>query len=216
MLPATNPADLLVHVAAIATLICYLFRDQIKLRTFAALGDLLLSGYYYFAFAEPLWNPLVWSLANVIINVTMIAILLREHRMSLLTDNEMTLFRCLETLTPGQFRKLLKLATWHETEEPVRLTEEGGMLDKLYYVLDGTVSIGKQGRLLERAPKLFIGEIAFLRDKAATATVTTAARSLYVSWEQAELRALLKKNDDLRNAMQALLSADMADKVAQA
>jgi hypothetical protein len=33
----------------------------------------------------------------------MIAVLLREHRMSLLTDNEMTLFRCLETLTPGQF-----------------------------------------------------------------------------------------------------------------
>jgi len=28
------------------------------------------------------------------------------------------------------------------------------------------------------------------------------------------LRALLKKNDDLKNAMGALLSADMADKVA--
>lgn len=216
MLPASLTADYLVHLAAIFTLVCYLFRDQIKLRSFAALGDLLLSGYYYFAFAEPLWNPLVWSLANVAINVAMIAILLREHRMSLLTDNEMTLFRCLETLTPGQFRKLLRLATWHEADEPARLTEEGTMLDKLFYVLDGKVMISKQGRLMERDPKLFIGEIAFLRDKAATATVTTAEKSLYVSWEQAELRALLKKNDDLRNAMQALLSADMADKVAQA
>ncbi len=215
-MPTLAPADYLVHLAAISTLICYLFRDQIKLRSFAALGDLLLTGYYYFAFDKPLWNGLVWTVANVIINVTMIIILLREHRMSLLTDHEMTLFRCLETLTPGQFRKLLKLATWHEVEEPVKLTEEGTPLKELYYVLDGTVTIGKQGRVIEREPKMFIGEIAFLRDKAASATVMTAPKSLYVSWNQDELRTLLKKNEDLKNAMAALLSADMADKVARA
>jgi hypothetical protein len=215
-MPTIAPADYLVHIAAIATLVCYLFRDQIKLRSFAALGDLLLSAYYYFDFDEPLWNPLVWSLANVVINVTMIFVLLREHRMSLFSDNEMTLFRCLETLTPGQFRKLLKIATWHEAEDPVQLTEEGAPLDKLYYVLEGNLTIGKQGRVLEREPKIFIGEIAFLRDKAASATVMTEAKSLYVSWNQSELRSLLKKNEDLKNAMSSLLSTDMADKVARA
>ena len=75
-MPAFSP-DYLVHLAAIATLVCYMFRDQIKLRIFAAIGDSLLSAYYYFAFADPLWNPLVWSIANVAINVTMIAILMR-------------------------------------------------------------------------------------------------------------------------------------------
>jgi Cyclic nucleotide-binding domain len=204
----------LVHVAAIFTLVCFLFRDQIKLRLFASLGDALLSAYYYLAFAEPLWNPLYWSVANVVINLFMIGILLREHRMSLLSDNELRLFRCLETLTPGQFRKLLKLATWHEDAEPVQLTAEGEVPERLFFVLDGKVKIGKQERVLEREPKLFIGEIAFLRDKAATATVSTLANSLYVSWEQAQLRNLLKKNEDLKNAMGALLSADMADKVA--
>jgi len=135
----------LVHVAAIFTLVCFMFRDQIKLRLFAALGDALLSAYYYLAFAEPLWNPMYWSIANVVINIGMIVILLREHRMSLLSDNEMTLFRCLETLTPGQFRKLLKLATWHEVEEPVQLTTEGEPPDKIFYVLDGKVNIGSRG-----------------------------------------------------------------------
>jgi hypothetical protein len=206
----------LVHVAAIFTLVCYLFRDQIKLRIFAVLGDGLLSAYYYFAFPEPLWNPMVWTIANVVINTVMVIVLLREHRMSLLSDNEMTLFRCLPTLTPGQFRKLLKIASWHETEEPALLTEEGAKPEKLFYVLEGPVTIGKQGRLLERAPRTFIGEIAFLRDNVASATVKTAAKSLYVAWDQGELRALLKKNDDLKNAMSTLLSTDMADKVAQA
>ncbi len=205
----------LVHVAAIFTLVCFLFRDQIKLRAFAALGDALLSLYYYLAFPEPLWNPLYWSVANVLINTTMIGILLHEHRMSLLSDNEMRLFRGLETLSPGQFRKLIKHATWHEVAEATQLTTEGQMLDKLYYVLDGKVSIGKQDRILEAGPMLFIGEIAFLRDKAATATVRTAEKSLYVSWNQAELRGLFRKDDGLKNAMGALLSADMADKVAR-
>lgn len=215
MLASALVADNLVHLAAIATLVCYLFRDQIKLRSFAVLGDLLLSAYYYFAFSVPLWTPLYWSIANVLINAGMIILLLRDRRMSLLSDNEMRLFRGLETLSPGQFRKLLKRATWHELEEESQLTTEGEMLDTLYYVLDGKVSIGKQGRILEAGPMLFIGEIAFLRDKAATATVRTAASSLYVSWKQAELRELFRKDDDLKNAMGSLLSADMADKVAR-
>jgi hypothetical protein len=215
MLASIFTADNLVHIAAMATLVCYLFRDQIKLRSFAVLGDLLLATYYYFAFAEPLWNPLYWSIANVVINAGMIVMLLRDRRMSLLSDNEMRLFRGLETLSPGQFRKLLRLATWNEVNEVKQLTTEGEMLDTLYYVLDGKVSIGKQGRVMEAGPMLFIGEIAFLRDKAATATVHTANPSLYVSWKQSELRDLFRKNDDLKNAMGSLLSADMADKVAR-
>lgn len=215
MLASVFAADNLVHLAAIATLVCYLFRDQIKLRSFAVAGDLLLAAYYFFAFAEPLWNPLYWSLANVLINTGMIIMLLRDHRMSLLSDNEMRLFRGLETLSPGQFRKLLKMAMWHEETETRQLTTEGEMLDTLYYVLDGKVSISKQGRVIEAGPMLFIGEIAFLRDKAATATVKTSNASLYVSWKQSELRDLFRKNDDLKNAMGALLSADMADKVAR-
>jgi len=215
MLPSDFFVQNLVHVAAIFTLVCYLFRDQIKLRAFAVLGDGLLSVYYYLAFAEPLWNPLYWSLANVLINTGMIVMLLRDKRMSLLSDNEMRLFRGLETLSPGQFRKLLKLATWHEMENVQQLTSEGEMLDSLYYVLDGKVQIGKQGRVIEAGPMLFIGEIAFLRDKAATATVQTSDASLYVSWSQSELRALFRRDNDLKNAIGALLSADMADKVAR-
>ena len=37
-MPAFSP-DYLVHLAAIATLVCYMFRDQIKLRIFAAIGE---------------------------------------------------------------------------------------------------------------------------------------------------------------------------------
>jgi CRP-like cAMP-binding protein len=207
----------LVHLAAILTMVCFLFRDQIKLRAFAAAGDLVLSAYYFFAFSEPLWNALFWSLANVVINAVMILVLLREHRMSLLSDNEMMLFRSLDTLTPGQFRKLLKQADWHEGgETPATLTRQGEKPERLYYVLQGEVTIDKDGRALKADPRLFIGEVAFLRGRQASATVTAPPGALYVSWQVDRLEALLRRNEELKNALARLLSADMAEKVARA
>ncbi|MFO1032619.1 MAG: cyclic nucleotide-binding domain-containing protein [Hyphomicrobiales bacterium] len=209
-------AQNLVHVAAIFTLICYLFRDQIKLRLFAALGDALLTIYYVVAFPVPLWNAMYWTILNVIINVTMILLLLRDRRMTLLSDDEMTLFRALDTLSPGQFRKLLKLADWHVAEEPAQLTAEGEKPAHLYYILSGDVTIAKQGRSFAASPRTFIGEIAFLRGTAASATVTTPPNAHYVAWPVDALQDLFKRNEDLKNAFSALLSADMADKVARA
>ena len=146
-------APYLVHVAAMFTLFCYLFRDQIKLRIFAAIGDTLLIAYYFFGFAEPLWNPLVWSVLNVVINVVMILIILRDAREHDMSDEELSLFRSLDTLTPGQFRKLVGKGTWHRALLPQTLTEEGEELKTLHYVLDGSITIDKANRKFPRGAK---------------------------------------------------------------
>jgi CRP-like cAMP-binding protein len=205
----------LVHVAAIFTLLCFLFRDQIKLRVFAAVGDLLLSVYYFLAFAEPLWNPMVWSLMNVVINVTMILLILRDGREGAMTDDELSLFRSLDTLTPGQFRKVVKLGRWHKAGGEAVLTRDGDVLDQLYYVLNGKVSIAKTRKKLNADPKLFIGELAFLRKRPATATVTVAADALYMSWQHTALEQLFQKDEDLKTAMYLLMGRDVAEKMAK-
>jgi CRP-like cAMP-binding protein len=208
-------AQNLVHVAALFTLLCYLFRDQIKLRIFAAIGDLLLSVYYYVAFADPLWNPMVWSLLNVVINTGMILLILRDGREGGMSDDELSLFRNLETLTPGQFRKFAKAGTWHRADEPVRLTTEGESLSALYYVLSGTVEISKANRIIPVAPNLFIGELAYMRKRPATAMVTVSGGARYVSWSHGDLETLFKRNDDLRTAMTLLMGRDVAEKMAR-
>jgi hypothetical protein len=210
----TFAAQNLVHVAALFTLLCFLFRDQVKLRIFAAIGDLLLSVYYYVAFADPLWNPMVWSLLNVIINVTMILLILRDGREGGMSDDELSLFRNLDTLSPGQFRKLAKRGTWARAQEPVTLTTENQPLDKLHYVLSGQVNIHKAGRDLVVQPRLFIGELAFLRNRPATATVTVSGDAHYISWTHGELEKLFQRNDELRTAMQLMLGRDVAEKMA--
>jgi Popeye protein conserved region len=112
----------LVHIASFCTLVCYLFRNQIKLRAFAATGDALLSLYYYANFDPPLWNPMVWTLINVVINSTMILLIIRDGRASDMSDDELNLFRQLPSLSPGQFRKLLKIGKWHKNGPATVLT----------------------------------------------------------------------------------------------
>jgi CRP-like cAMP-binding protein len=205
----------LVHVAAVFTLLCFLFRDQIKLRIFAAVGDFLLSIYYYVAFAEPLWNPMVWSLMNVVINTVMILLILRDGREGTMSDDELSLFRSMDTLTPGQFRKLVKLGAWQRAESDVVLARDGETLDKLHYVLNNRVSVVKPRKKLSVGPKIFIGELAFLRKRPATATVIIPAETLYISWTHVELEKLFQKDSDLKTAMHLLMGRDVAEKMAK-
>ncbi len=204
----------LVHVAAVFTLLCFLFRDQIKLRVFAAIGDFLLSIYYFIAFPVPLWNPMVWSVMNVVINTVMILLIIRDGREGSMSDDELSLFRNLDALTPGQFRKLAKRGKWHRATETVTLTETGNTLEQMFYILEGKVAISKAKRKLSVEPKLFIGELAFLRKRPATATVTVPEGALYMSWTHAELEALFQRDEELRTAMHLLLGRDVAEKMA--
>jgi hypothetical protein len=207
-------APYLVHIAALFTLLCYFFRDQIKLRLFAVIGDAVLVAYYYFGLAEPLWSPLVWSILNVIINAVMIVIILRDNREHEMSDDELTLFRNLDSLTPGQFRKLVAKGDWHRAEETTVLTREGETLEELHYVVEGTITIERSNRSFPVEPKKFIGELAYLRKRPATATVTVSPGALYVSWEHEDLEILFRRNEDLRTSMQLLMGRDVAEKMA--
>jgi CRP-like cAMP-binding protein len=207
-------AQNLVHVAALFTLFCFLFRDQIKLRAFAVIGDLLLSIYYYVAFAEPLWNAMAWSAMNVVINAAMILLILRDGREGGMSDDELSLFRNLDALSPGQFRKLARIGSWHRATDATVLATEGHSLATLHYVLSGTVEVVKFGRSMIVEPKIFIGELAYLRQRPATATVTVSGDAHYISWAHENLEALFKRDEDVRTAMKLLMGRDMAEKVA--
>jgi hypothetical protein len=205
----------LVHVGALLYLICFLFRDQVALRTFAIAGDAAYTAYYTVA-ERPLWEAMVWTCLNIVINLVMITILLRDKRMTALSDDEMSLFQNLKGLNPGQFRRLMKLGQWQRLEEPQQLTHEGAALDRLYYVLQGNVEVDKGGRNIRVEPAVFIGELAYLRKKPATATVTAGAGALVVSWSHADLARMTAKDEGLNFALATLLNADLAEKVARA
>jgi Cyclic nucleotide-binding domain len=206
----------LIHLGALLYLICFLFRDQVLLRTFAILGDLAYTAFYFTAANEPLWSAIAWIIPNISINIVMIFLILRDRHMLPLSDDEMSLFQNLRGLNPGQFRRLIRLGKWQSIDADTVLTREGENLDRLFYVLKGDVEVDKGGRLIKVEPAVFIGELAYLRKKPATATVRAKAGAVFVSWPHAALENVTRKDEGLAAVLGKLLSNDLAEKVARA
>ena len=206
----------IVHVAALLFLLGFLSRDQFILRGLVLLGDLLYVLYFYFAPDEPLWGGIFWSAMFAIANVAMLwLIFLDEVQFSLRAD-ERKLFDLLADLTPGQFRKLLKAGSQQVATSPVVITRENEPSNALYFIIDGKITIGKGGQRTVSEGKTFIGEIAFLLARPATATVTLEPGCHYCMWDSKTLHAVLNGNPALRTALSAAMNRKLAEKVAQA
>jgi hypothetical protein len=216
MFEAVLQKENIVHVGAILYLVGFLFRDQILLRAFVVAGDLVYILYFLLAPETPLWGGIFWSVIFTLVNVWMIARIVTDRTHFGMTPEEQQLFNLLGSLSPGEFRRLMKAGRWVSVDRDTVLTEEGKRLDRLYYVLSGTIAIEKAGHSLAAAPPTFIGEVAFLLSRHASATVTIAPGARYVVWEMASLKRQLVRAPALAVALGVVLNRDMAGKVARA
>ena len=205
----------LVHAGAILYLVCFLFRNQVILRCFAIMGDGAYIAYYYGVSDKPLWDAMFYASMNIVINFGMIALVLRDRREGTFNVEDLHLYRRFSPLSPGEFRRLMKLGRLEEADGDLQLTNEGGVLDKLYYVVEGNIDIKKSGRKINPDSGIFIGEVAFLSEKPATATVTIRKGTRFVVWESGKLKAALSKDESLGHSFQSLLNADLVAKVAK-
>lgn len=206
----------IVHVGALLCLLGFLFRNQLILRLLVLGGDCVYILYYYFAPEVPLWGAIFWSSMFTLVNIVMIWRIFMDEMHSSLPAGERKLFDLLVDLTPGQFRKFLKAGRQEVTAVPLVITRENEPLDQLYFITEGRVIIEKGGHRVASQAKTFIGEIAFLLARPATATVTLEPGCQYCVWDSKALRVVLGGNPELKNALSAAMNRKLAEKVAQA
>jgi hypothetical protein len=211
----TNLVPYLANLAAILMLIGFTFRNPLKLRSFAILGNLTFILYYFLVSDVPLWTAIISAAAIIAVNIYMMWQIIHDRKMFRLSAEEMMLFARLLGLTPGQYKQVLAIAEWHNPQVSMQLTKLGEMPKALYYVLEGRVEVNRDGKRFSVGPHAFIGELAFLRAKPATATTFANVGALIVSWEQEALRNLMKADDGIRKAFDNMLSIDMAEKMAR-
>lgn len=212
MLDSINPTYFL-HAGAVAYVLAFLFRDEALLRGLSVLGTGLYMVYYFAQKPEPLWDAIITSAFFVGANIVVMFMIILERTTFSLSEEEKRLYAGFPTFTPGQFRKLLKLARWHVAETETVLTRQGEALDRLFYVLDGTVTIARDGHCFPMTRGNFVGEIAYVLDGMPTGTVTAPAGTRYVEWDVADIQRLSRRKPVVGNAMVALLSADLARKL---
>jgi hypothetical protein len=206
----------IVHAAAAFYLAGFLFRDQMLLRGLIILGDIVYVLYFFYAPDTPLWGGIFWSGLFIVVNLVMLAIIVADRRNFGLAPHETVLFEQLGTFTPGQFRKLRSVARFETAGSDMELVKEGEALSALFYVIEGEIRVEKSGGYRARDARAFVGEVAYLLERPASATVRVAAGARYFSFDSQRLRALSQRSADFGMALQSAMNRNMANKIALA
>jgi hypothetical protein len=207
-------AEYFVYLAFFFALAGYLARDELWLRLLmlAASGNYL--AYYYAVTDAPLWGAIATSGALALVNIGVIVVVILERTTFTMSRQVSSIYRSFDMLTPGQFRRMMRLGTVRSAEDPVRLTTEGMRVEKLYFVTEGGVTVTKHGRRAVIPARIFVGEIAYATGNVASATVEVSPGAVWVEWDQEALRSLTRRFPALGVALVAQFNVDLLGKVA--
>lgn len=204
----------LILIGCGVKLLAVLIADAKRLRLMVGVS-LVLDLVFLSSGALPLASPgqSLWIL--LALDLVIVALYVREHTTFGFSKRDKRLFEAFETLTPGQLRKIMRLADLHQVTEPLEIIQEAQFPSHLYYIEGFRFTLGKGEYQSEAKGPAFAGEISFLTGDPASATVTLPPGTPYIAWPVAELHSLMRANHGLRNALVARFSLDLAAKVAR-
>lgn len=213
MIDYLTSAAVLVQFAFLFYSLGFLARDELWLRCLLLTGTSFYLLYYYNIDEAPLWDAIFTSGILGLINLSMIIILIFERTTFAMDEQTAKTYQSFDTLSPGQFRNVMKFATTSVATKDTKLSIQGQDIEQLYLITDGEARVAKEtGNSVLPAP-FFIGEIGFLLDGKASASVSALTGSSYACWQTADLRKLMDSSPAIRNAMIALFSRDLAEKL---
>ena len=203
------------HFSFGLTALSFLMRDILFLRVLATASCLLGVAYNYFLPEGPLWLVIFWLSVFTMINVIRIALLFIENRSVNFSDEERELYQTVfRNFSPVEFMKLMNLGHWYKSVEGEILAIENEPLRDVKLIYNGEVAVERQSQeIASLRDGTFIGEMSYLQDSSATATVRTKRPTRYVAWPREDLRKLLKRNPTMDIAMSNLFQLDLARKL---
>jgi len=208
--------DVIVAAAATVFVIAYLIINQVALRLTLLLGTALYIWYYFVAAQDPLWSAIWASGATGLANMIGLGKLWLRNSPISIPRRHMDVYAHFDILPPGDFRKLMRAATRQTRPAGYVLTRSNTRVETLYYVVNGPVVVEKYGESFRLPDGIFLGEVAYLTGNRASATTHLAADSDVIEWEVADLKRRAQRDVRFRLALDALISLDLADKVARA
>ena len=203
-----------VYLAFLLAMAGYLARDELWLRALMLAASANYLVYYYTVADAPLWSAIVTSGILALVNLAVIGVVILERTTFTMSPQVASIYRSFDMMTPGQFRRMMRIADVRTADGPVRLTAEGMRVDRLAFVAAGAITVAKQGRRTEIPARIFVGEIAYATGNVASATVEVAPGSVWVEWDQDRLRRLTRRYPALGVALMAQFNVDLLGKVA--
>ena len=156
-----------------------------------------------------------WQALFVAVNVIQIGMLFRERQRARLTLEEEALrAKCFPALSVVEFHRLVRAGGWHTAGAGSRLTVQDRHVPHLLLMVEGAASVRIGGKSVGRClPGDFVGEMAFVSGRPASATVVTSEPSRYLAWGIDPLGELMERSPEIRTALQARFSLNLSDKL---
>jgi len=209
-----QPIDYLVHFSNVLMLASYSVRDILWLRWFAVAAALTNMPYFLMQHTI-LWPPILWAVVFTAINLYQISRIYLERRPVVLSGDEQRLYDLgFQSLRPREFVALTLVGEWKSGTAGEKVLTEGEPVSRLCIPIAGSADVRRQGRPVGRLePGPIIGTALALTGAPSPVEATFTEPARYMSWPLPSLRAFMDKRPDLRVALQALVSRDLAVKV---
>ena len=165
-------------------------------------------------------SVLIGTLAGLFSGILMAILLLAydipRPKLSLrLPEAECELLRSVFTgLDDEQIARLLVAGQFADIAKGTTLTEENKPLETLFFICAGHVKVTVAGRKVAHMGKgNFVGEIAFLTEKPATATVVAEDSVRALVFDRAELNQFFRNEAEVAGLIYQLLGRELAQKI---
>lgn len=202
------------HLSYVLIAISYWLTDMFWLRVVAVVG-LTLEILYFWLSGGDLRTGIGWDLIFISINLYQIYRLVKDRLSLRLPEPDRELLRSVLTgLDDSQIARLLVAGDFCDIADGTTLAEEDQALEKIFFICSGRVRImiaGRQVSHLERGN--FVGEVAFLTERPATATVIAEGDVRALAFEKSKLSQFFHNEAEVAGLIYQLLGRELAHKI---
>lgn len=195
----------------------YLVINQVVLRLLVLLGTGFYIWYYFVIGNVPLWEAIWVSIILGTANIIGLTnLLFHKSRLYIPRAHRDVYDRSFQHMPPAEFRAMMRIGRREVFNRDKIITREGQHVDELHYVIEGHVTIEKLGEVFRVPQGMFVGEIAFLTGRPASATTHVPEGAEVIAWPFEKLRRCMTRRPRFKLAFEAMISRDLADKVSLA
>lgn len=208
--------DVLGNLAFLLTTFAFMVRDLIRLRLISIVSSSIWI-LYLFSKSEVLWISVFWNCVFITVNVTHIALFIAETRRVGLSEKDRELRRRMfPSLAVSDFKRLMANARWVSYAAGELITEAGKNTENVTLIVHGSVRVDVgHGLSSGYGAGHFIGEVSFFQSSVIASATVTALEPLHcLVWRQDRLRKLLDGNPSMRSEFNAIMTGELAHKLA--
>lgn len=206
------------HGAFVLSGLSFLLTDMLWLRAIASASCALAIAFNYFhPVGRVLWLPIYWNVTYVLVNLAFIGQIINERYVRL-SDEHRVIYNAhfLRAMPEADFRRLANLGAIEHVPadgERRQLLQRGQKPTRLYVIYEGKPIVTLDDGVTIVRDTGLVGEMSYLKDTPAVASVHVEPNSRYLVWERSALDRALERDPALRCGLELAIARELMSKV---